>query len=99
MRNDGIIVCAGLPGRFRVDLRLRRGPGTVKRHRGNGISKLLDRIRWKKDRNLQMIEMDVVVKPIEAFGVVAGSNWCLEDLRRSRVRIRRFMGIFEFLRG
>jgi hypothetical protein len=46
-----------------------------------------------------MIEMDVVVKPIEAFGVVAGSNWCLEDLRRSRVRIRRFMGIFEFLRG
>jgi hypothetical protein len=42
-----------------------------------------------------MIEMDGVVRPIEAFGVVVSWNWRPEVLRRREVRRRGFLGIFK----
>lgn len=42
---------------------------------------ILDRIGPRNDGNLQLIEMDVVGRTIEASEVVVRCNWCLEDLR------------------
>lgn len=42
---------------------------------------ILDRIASNRDGNLQLIEMDVVERAIEASEVVVRCNWCLEDLR------------------
>jgi len=58
---------------------------------------LLDRVRPKTSANLQMIEMDAVVRPIEAFGVAVRWNWRPEVLRRRDVRRRLFLEIFEFM--
>lgn len=44
-----------------------------------------------------MIEMDVVVRPIEAFGVVVRWNWRTEVLRRREVRRGGFLGILRLL--
>jgi hypothetical protein len=48
---------------------------------GSKTGSVLDRIRSIEDRNLQLIEKDVVGKPIDAFEVVVRSNWRLEGLR------------------
>lgn len=56
---------------------------------------LLDRIRSSTSGNLQMIEMDAVVRPIEAFGVAVRWNWRPEVLRQRDVRRRVFLGIFK----
>lgn len=42
---------------------------------------ILDRIGSRNDGSLQLIEMDVVGRTIEASEVVVRCNWCLEDLR------------------
>jgi len=54
---------------------------------------LLDRIRSNTGGDLQVIEMDGVVRPIEAFGVVVRWNRRPEVLRRREVRRRGFLGI------
>jgi hypothetical protein len=46
-----------------------------------------------------MIEMDAVVRPIEAFGVAVRWNWRPEVLRRRDVRRRGFPQIFKFMKA
>lgn len=48
---------------------------------GDNMVGILDRIGPNRDGNLQVIEMDVVERVIEASEDVVRCNWCLEDLR------------------
>lgn len=42
---------------------------------GRRLISLLDRIRWRNESNLPVVENDAVVKSIEAFEVVVRRNW------------------------
>lgn len=62
---------------------------------GRRLTSLLDRIRYRNERDLLVVEMDAVVKSIEAFEVVVRRNWRVRMLRRGAVGSRGYLEIFK----
>lgn len=66
---------------------------------GRRLTSLLDRIRYRNESDLLVVEKDAVVKSIEAFEVVVRRNWQVRMLRRAAVGSRGYLEIFKKMKA